>query len=250
MESSICEEHEVNHLTAVRVLAASVALAGLGAATLAVNAQMTDPTTPQAPQGGSMQNPDRVPASDAEFVRALDRANTAELDIAKYVVNRTKDPAVHQFAQHMIDEHSTTAVKLEATTRGTNLAPTPRDDGTAPGVEQRLFAILQADSGAQLDGDFMRMQAPLHRRTLGLLQWESQNGQNNGLKLLATNLIPTEQQHLQLVQNYLAARNLTEYAVPATRPVPGNPNPNGIGTGSGSGSPNNPANPPGASPAP
>ncbi len=234
----------MKHLTAIRALAASVALAGLGAATLAVNAQMTDPTP--APQAPPMPNPDRVPASDAEFVRALDRANTTELDTAKYVVNRTKDPAVHQFAQHMIDDHSTTAVKLEAVTRGTNLAPTPRDDGTVPGMDRRLLAILQGESGTQLDNDFMRMQVPMHRRALGLLQWESQNGQNNGLKALATNLIPTVQQHLQIAQSYLAAHNLSPFSPPPPNPVPGNVNPNGTGTGPAT--PNNPANAPSAAP--
>ena len=37
----------------------------------------------------------RMPASEADFVRMLDAANTAELDAAKYVVNRTKDATVH-----------------------------------------------------------------------------------------------------------------------------------------------------------
>jgi putative membrane protein len=231
----------VKHKTPARALSALVALAGLTAATLAVNAQ-TMPAGP--PPGGPPPGPgmygDRMPLSDAEFVRALDAGNTAELDIAKYVVNRTKDPAVHQFAQRMIDDHSTAAVQLEAATRGTNLRPAPRDAGTN-GMGMRVMAMLQADSGPQMDSDFMRVQVPMHRRTLGLLQWETQNGQNTGLKMLADKLTPTVQQHLQLAQNYLAAHNLTPYSPQQINPVPGHPNPGNMGAGQGPGTPNNPA---------
>ena len=189
-----------------------------------------------------------MPASDADFVRALDRSNSLELDMAKYVVNQTKDPAVHQFAQHMIEDHSTTAVKLEAATRGTNLRPAPRDDGMLPGMGSRGLAMLQGETGPQMDADFMRMQVPAHRRALGLLQWESQNGTNSGVKALATSLAPTVQQHLQLAQQYLAAHNLTPFTPPDVLPVPGNVNP-GNNAGPGPGTPNNPAATP-ATPAP
>ena len=43
-----------------------------------------------------------------------DEGNSAELELAKYMVNRTADAGVHGFAQRMIDDHSTAAVKLEA----------------------------------------------------------------------------------------------------------------------------------------
>jgi predicted outer membrane protein len=232
----------VKHIKPARALSALVVLAGFTAATLAVNAQ----TYPAGPPPGGPPPPgpgmygDRMPASDAEFVRALDNGNTTELDIAKYVVNRTKDPTIHQFAQRMIDDHSTAAVQLEATTRGTNLRPAPREIQTN-GMGARMLALLQSDSGAQMDNDFMRIQVPMHRRMLGLLQWESQNGQNTGLKLLAEKLTPTVQQHLQIAQSYLAAHNLTPYSPPPPNPVPGHPNPNGIGPGPGV--PNNPAAP-------
>ncbi len=142
----------------------------------------------------------------------------------------------------MIDDHSSAAVSLEAATRGTNLRPAPRDTGTN-GMGRRGLAILEADSGPQMDSDYMRMQVPMHRRALGLLQWESQNGQNAGLKTLATTLAPTVQQHLQIAQSYLAAHNLTPFTPPAPNPVPGHPNPGGAAPGPGPGVPNNPAAP-------
>ncbi|HEY0381230.1 MAG TPA: DUF4142 domain-containing protein [Candidatus Elarobacter sp.] len=227
----------MKHTISARALSAFVAVAGLAAATL-VSAQ-TPPGAP--PPGPGMDRPGpRMPAGEGDFVRMLDAANTAELNAAKYVVNRTKDPNVHAFAQHMIDDHSTAAVALEAATRGTNLFPTPSERETS-GPGRRALAMLEGETGTQLDNDYMRLQDPAHRRVLSLLQWETANGKTMGLKDLAAKLTPTVQQHLQLTQSYLAAHNLTPFAPPDAGPVPGNPNPNNRGAGQGPGTPNNPA---------
>jgi len=226
----------VRHRTFV---GAFVAAAGIAAAALAVDAQT--PPGPVAAQGSGTAA--WMPASDADFVRALAGANTTELELAKYVVNRTKNPDVHAFAQHMIDDHSAAAVQLDAATRGTNLhpAPTPRE---STGAGRSLVAVLQSDSGTKLDDDYMRMQVAAHRRALAIVQWGAQNATNTGLKTLATNLTPTVQQHLQLAQAYLSAHNLTPYDAPMVVPIPGNPNPTGAGAGTpATGIPNNPAAP-------
>jgi putative membrane protein len=231
----------VNHTTPTRAFAALVAVAGLAAATLAVSAQ-TPPGAPPGgpPMGGPGPGMRVILGSEADFVRTFDAANTAELDAAKYVVNRTKNPDVHQFAQHMIDDHSTAAVSLEAVTRGTNMRPAPSDRETS-GPGRRMLAMLQGESGTQLDDDYMRMQVMAHRHALALLQWETQNGQNANLKDFAAKTTPTVQQHLQLAQTYLAAHNLTPLAPSGPQLVPGGVNPNGRGAGPGPGTPNNPA---------
>jgi len=212
----------VKHKTGARAFAAFVALVGPTGATLAASAQ-----TP--PPAGLLQTAPwaRMPVNDAEFVRSLELANTLELDQGKYIVNRTQDPGVHQFAQRMIDEHSIVALKLEAATRDTNLPPAPRDDGRESALGKRLMAILQGETVAQLDTDYMRMQVPLHRRALALLTWESQSGANTNIKFLAAGLIPNVQQHLQLALDNLAVRNLTPYMPPDVQQIPGNPNPTG-----------------------
>jgi putative membrane protein len=211
-----------------RTLAAVAVMAGLALAAIAAVAQ-TPPPGP--PPGGMNGARDRLPTNDAEFVRAFDAANSDELDMAKYLVNRTQDPAVHAFAQHMIDDHSTAAVKLEAATRGTNLVPVPREMYTNRLVA-RGMAILLGEDGTQRDNDYMRLQVPAHRRALALVQWEADNGTNAGLKAFAASMVGTVQQHLQLAEAFLASHNLTPYAPPPPGPVPGHVNPNAMpGTG-------------------
>ncbi len=119
----------MKHDLTTRAIATFAAAALLALAAGAAVAQAPPPGAPPgAPSASSPEIAMLMPAGDAAFVRAIATTNTAELDQAKYVVNRTADPAVRAFAQRMIDDHSTAAVKLQATTRGT--APAPR---AAPG---------------------------------------------------------------------------------------------------------------------
>ncbi len=80
--------------------------------------------------------------------------------------------------------------------------------------------------------------------SLAIVQWESENGTNAGLKALATSLVATVHQHLQIAETYLSSHGLTPYTAPGVNPIPGNPNPGNRGAGPGPGIPNNPANTP------
>jgi putative membrane protein len=230
----------VNHSKALRALAIAAAVAGFIASPLIGSAQAPPAGGPPPP--GARR--DRMPANDGEFVSALNAANNAELELAKYMVNRTADPGVHGFAQRMIDDHSTAAVTLEAATRGSNVGPVPKTDA-AGGMSATMLGRLQGETGTDRDNDYMRMQVPAHRRVLRLLQWEADNGQIAGLKALASGLVPTVQQHLQIAQAYLAAHNLTPYSPPPPGPVPGGMNPPGMNPSAAprtmpTGTPNNP----------
>ncbi len=227
----------MKHSTSARGLSALIATAALAAGGIAVSAQ----SVPGPPDAGPVvvQSRDLMPLNDAEFVRAMSAANTAELEAAKYVLNRTKDASVHAFSQRMVDDHSSAAVKLSAATRGVNLAPVP------PAREANLVGAvmvtqLQGLAGTEMDTRYMRMQVPAHRRVLALLQWETQNGKVPTVQTFATQTIPTVQTHLQVAQGYLAEHNLTPYVPTADTGGPGNaPNP----MSSGSGTVNNPAAP-------
>lgn len=232
----------MKHQKSARALSALAGVLALGLAGLAVQAQTPPPSGPSYGPGPGSDYHAGTNAMDGmtegRFVRSLDAIVTAELDISKYVVNRTKNADVHAYAQHMIEDYSTSAVKLEAATRGTNLRPAPRDHETNA-MSRSIVAMLQSETGTQMDNDYMRVQVPGHKHELELLLWEQQNGANLGLKALAASLAPTVQQNLSLAQHFLAAHNLTPYAPPMTNPVPGNVNP--TNNSSQNGTSNNPA---------
>ncbi|MBV9408360.1 MAG: DUF4142 domain-containing protein, partial [Candidatus Eremiobacteraeota bacterium] len=118
----------MKHSFFARALSATIAVAGLGLAALAVNAQ-TPPMTVFMDPGGAMTV---LPSDEAHWVRLMGTLNTAELESAKYTVAHVSDPAVKAFAQRMVEDHSSAGVALEAATRGLNLRPAPAARATNP----------------------------------------------------------------------------------------------------------------------
>jgi putative membrane protein len=239
---------------ALAALAALVAVGGAGLAATAQTAQPyppapgvpvpTEPANriPPAASGGSATRASgerrgtraaETPRDDVDFVRMLLAANTAELDEAKYMLNRTTNATVRSFAQQMVGDHSTAAVKLQAATRGVALgAPPPR---LTTSREVRGIELLAMLSGPQRDAAYMRMQVGEHRRAIALMEWESQNGKVPTLKELATELLPTVSMHAQMALAYQASGG-TSMAVDAVAPAGTAPNgtlPNNPATSSG-----------------
>lgn len=172
----------------------------------------TAPTAPQpTPPGGRLRG--ELPHDDAEFAQMFSAINSAELDEAKYMVNRTASPMVRSYAQRMIDDHSTAAVKLQVATRGVVL----------PGPQERpVYALgtrgvdtLSQLSGAQRDNAYMRMQVVAHRRAMPIVQWEAQNGKVPTLKALATDTLPTMDNHAQMALAYQASGGRSMAVEPA-----------------------------------
>ena len=194
----------MRYAKAVRAMAIVVAVAGFPAMASAASAQ---PVSCKGPWvlGGPR---DRVPDSEADFVSRLDTSDVLELDLARYIVDRTQDPAVREFAQRSIDDHSLATVKLAAATRGTGFRP-----GTMR-VSWPDFEMMKVGQGMERDNDYMCLEVRVRRQMLRNLYWESGHGQMTAVKALASSLIAPLEQQLQVALSYLAAHNLTPVAPP------------------------------------
>ncbi|HTJ28175.1 MAG TPA: DUF4142 domain-containing protein [Candidatus Limnocylindria bacterium] len=217
-------------------VAALAALAAIGGVGVTARAQTTQPYPPSPGAPAAMQGTAReaqTPTNDIDFVRMLAAANTTELDMAKFMINRTASPTVRTFAQQMIDDHSTAAVKLQAATRGVTPAAPPARVTTAAG--QRDVEMLAMLSGPQRDAQYMRMQVAAHRNAIALLEWESQKGKVASLKALAVELLPTVETHARMALAYQATGG-TSMAVDVAAPAATSPSgtlPNNPATTSG-----------------
>ena len=219
-----------------RALSASIAVAGLGLAALAVNAQT--PSTVFMDPGGVMTI---LPTDEAHWVRLMGQLNTAELESSKFAVSHITDATVKAFAQRMVEDHSSAGVALEAATRGLNLRPAPAARATDPLGDAMVNRLSSADNPAHA---YMRMQIAPHRRTIDLLQWEIDHGTTASLKTFANAQLAVVTQHMQMAQNYLASNGLRAYDPPMVQPVPGHPDSSSSMPGRmNGGTPNNPAAP-------
>ena len=184
------------HLSAAALAAAVIAI---GTAS-AVAAQETPVNAATSGAGiGAGVNSPALP--DAVFVRQFTMANNTELAEARYVIRRTDNPVVRYFAQHMIDDHSTAAVKLSEAAR--ELSPRVALGPNAMSPDQQLqFADLRSLDEPRLDAIYMRDQIADHNAAIALLDAETKNGTAPGLRAFASNARPIVLGHLGMVEAY------------------------------------------------
>ena len=126
------------------------------------------------------------------FVDNLVQGNTYEIEAAKIAEQKAKSPGVKSFAKMMVSDH---------TALGTEAKPVIAQSGKTPptDLDQRRKGFLdnlKAAGPADFDKTYMDQQVAAHDETLTLLNGYAQNGDNAGLKDLASKAAPKVQAHL------------------------------------------------------
>jgi putative membrane protein len=161
-------------------------------ATLGTQTAMAQP----APQSMGSTAGLPAPESDAMFAQDAARGDATEIEMAQLTLQRASSPAVREFAQHMIDDHTQSSAKLAAiaATGKVTLAAAPGATG------QDMLQKLSTLQGLEFDRAYMRVQVAAHQQMAQLMQWEMQNGTDVRLKAFAGAVLPTVQSHLQMAQ--------------------------------------------------
>jgi putative membrane protein len=147
---------------------------------------------PAAPTGENMQN-----SADRSFISSAAEANLAEIDTAKMVVQKSSDPAVKDFANRMVTDHTQANQKLASVAEmsGTKLP-------TEPGITERnQKSELQKLSGAKLDDAYLRDELQGHKEAISAFENEIERGQNQEVKNYAAQTLPTLQDHIRIAED-------------------------------------------------
>jgi len=141
---------------------------------------------------------------DAKFVRDIAQANLAEIETGKLAATKAQSDAVKQFAQHMVDEHST-LLKQGSDLASAKGMPVP----SSPGIEHEAAKTkLQITTAGSFDRAYMEQMVKDHQATLDLLNKTAAEATDPQLRAQAQQAIPHVQQHLEMAQR-LAAQTAT-----------------------------------------
>jgi putative membrane protein len=179
-------------------LAAAVISLGTGSAALA----QSNPALVPASQAPGSTIPNLAGMTDTAFVQQFTLANNAEIAEASYVIRHTQNPVVRAFAQHMIDDHSTAAVKIRETAREVS-PPAHASTDVAPDAQLAL-ANLRTLSEPMLDRVYMREQIVDHNNAIALLDYEAEHGSAPSVRSFASNTRPIVLGHLGMIEAYEA----------------------------------------------
>lgn len=168
--------------------------------------QSTTTTTTTLTPVDTMQRVVEVSAGDLELYRGATDANiiahvltgdSLEIEMSRLALTRASNPAVRDFAQMMIDQHSqnSTYFRQMQADESIGIAPMAND----PIANQAINAIsrLRNLSGAEFDRAYMRAQVAHHDAEVAALTWMAENSRDDDIEEdFEGKLIPTVRQHL------------------------------------------------------
>jgi len=140
--------------------------------------------------------PANLASADQAFVLKAAQGGIAEIQLAQLAQQRAESDAVKQFAQKMIDDHTTNNAQLVKLATAEGVSP-PSETSVQ---QQKMSQHLETLSGAKFDHAYMRGQIHAHMMMLKLFQAEAGGGQDAQLKAFAAQTVPTIQEHLSMAQ--------------------------------------------------
>ncbi len=153
----------------------------------------TQQTADSAAANAQAQTTPTLSASDSTFIDQAARAGLAEVQAGQLAAHQSPRPAVHQFAEMMVHDHTEINDQLTALARQKQVTPptAPADDQVAE------IQRLQTLHGRVFDRTYLSDQVAGHQQALNLFQTEAQQGTDPDVKAFAARYVPTIQDHLQ-----------------------------------------------------
>ena len=137
--------------------------------------------------------------SDPEVAHVAVTANGVDVELAKFAQSRTKTPAVRQFAQTMISDH--TAVNAQAAALAAKLGVTPADNAVSQSLQAGAAdarKTLEPLQGAAFDRAYMDREVGYHQAVLDAIdKLLVPTTENAELKKLLVDVRPAIAAHLE-----------------------------------------------------
>lgn len=146
--------------------------------------------------------PPPVPEGDKKFVDTAAKVGMAEVELSKIALEKSKKPAVKDFAQKMIDTHGKANEELKTLCAGRGIElPTELDEAA-----KRNKTELEGKSGTKLDKAYAAMMLEDHRKAVELFRTESQTGGDPQIKQWAGKMLPTLEEHLAHAEHMVSGK--------------------------------------------
>lgn len=147
-------------------------------------------------------------AADNNFVMQAAAGGVGEVSLGELAERKTSNPAVRQFARHMIDEHTTANRELIALAGRKGVTPPTTLDPGRVNVNRQLSEL----GGADFDRQYMAQQVQDHELQAALFRQQAQSGIDPELRAYAAKHLPAVEGHARMARQVL---NSVAVTVPA-----------------------------------
>ena len=137
------------------------------------------------------------------FAKKASAAGLAEVNLSQLAVRFSRNPAVRQFAQRMVEDHTKANGELTTLANRKSIALAERMDEK----HQKKFNELSKMSGSEFDAAFMQCMVMDHEEAVKLFESASKNCDDKDLKAWAGNTLPTLKEHLEMARGVAKKAN-------------------------------------------
>jgi putative membrane protein len=145
-----------------------------------------------------------VSSEDRQFVQEAAMANRAEIEMGKTGVQKARSQRVRQFAQRMIDDHTSADDELKQLASDKGLSVT-----ASMGQHGSMMDKLSSYSGEAFDREYMRMMVDDHVKTVELFERQAQGGDDPELRSFAERTLSTLREHLRMAREIAGAMGVS-----------------------------------------
>ena len=170
-------------------------------------------TTPPPPP--DLNNPLLAPG----FLAQASSANQFEIQSSQLALQASQNPAVHNFANRIIADHTQLGQHVAAVAANAHLQPPPL--GLLPQDQAVLDQLRAAGTGYNFDAAYRQAQITAHQNAIGLMQNYATGGDVPALRDAAIAAIPVMQAHLAMAQGLAVAPPAPPPPPPPPAPAPG-----------------------------
>ena len=137
------------------------------------------------------------------FVNEAASANMFEIQSAQLALEKSDNPTIEAYAEHMVTDHSAATLELTAiaTTHRLNVP------GAMLKKHQDMYNSLAAKSGVDFEKSYASMMVTSHQETIALFENASLHVNEEDLREFAGGKLPTLRHHLEEAQDLNAEIN-------------------------------------------
>ena len=132
-----------------------------------------------------------------QFVAKATMSNMLEIETSRMALERTKLPAIRDFAQTMVADHTKASQELDAILKEANAnAPVSKLDAS---YQQEVDRLKKADA-ARFDREYVAVQVKAHDEAIASFRSYAQSGTDARLKAFAQKMLPDLERHATMAK--------------------------------------------------
>lgn len=185
----------------VGTLAAAAVIALAWPATAQEQGGQTEKGSPGAHQNhkqkGTSQSTQKLTKSDKKFIDRAVTNSMAEVELGRLAQEKATNPAVRQYAEQMVRDHSQASQELKDMAQSKGVQP----PSTLDKKDQSTIRSLRDLSGAEFDKRYVRATIEHHRNDVTAMNKEAKRAKDPDLKNWISETLPTVENNLRTAQN-------------------------------------------------